>query len=375
MKRKKEVSYLGYLALKKVDTMFRFSRTVKDHCKLHIRLYKHHLSCQEKVPHLPIMAKEVIQFLSPQNDDVLIDMTLGAGGHTQLLLNSASNVKIFGLDRDPSAIEYVQRHINDFPGLTPLQGKFSDLPKLLEQRGVKKGTIDGMLFDFGCSSMQFDQGERGFSIKHNGPLDMRMDNSVNNTDPTAAEVLACISDDDLAKILRNYGEEKHAKKIARAVIESRYQGVALQTTHDLSQLVASVLESDHRKDKLQRHAHSATKVFQALRIFINNEMNEIDFGMTLAHYYLKVGGKLAALTFHSLEDKLVKRHLLGNVCDSTANVDSMKYVDSNPCNESIHVVNPRWKQTTKHVITPSEDEVLANPRSRSAKLRTAIKMK
>jgi receptor-type tyrosine-protein phosphatase gamma len=333
----------------------------------------------EQAPHTPVMLNEVLKYLDPSDDKIFIDMTFGAGGHSTELLKSAPNIKVFGLDRDLVACNYAKNLANTFSErLVPLHGKFSELPSLLTKHNIKPGSIDGILFDFGCSSMQFDQAERGFSISKNGPLDMRMDNSVDSTDPTAAKVLATLQEEDLAKIFRIYGEEKQSKKIARAIIEARHSGVFLQTTQDLSNLVTATCGSDHRQDKLQRHAHSATKVFQALRIFINNEVNEINYAMIVAHYYLKMNGRMVTLTFHSLEDKIVKRHIHGNVIDNAINPQSLKYTDMSKYynqEDMANLMEPVWKQLNKHVLTPSEEEIIINPRSRSAKLRAAVKIK
>jgi 16S rRNA (cytosine(1402)-N(4))-methyltransferase len=166
-----------------------------------------------------------------------------------------------------------------------------------------------------------------------------------------------------------YGEERLAKKIARAIVEARYQNIFMRTSKDLSTLVADVCGFDHRLDKMQRHAHVATKVFQALRILVNNELNEINYGMLLAQHYLKKGGRLVTLTFHSLEDKVVKRHLLGNVTEFMANTVAPRFEDTEAPPDTC------WKQLHKHVMVPPEEEIWVNPRSRSAKMRVAEKVK
>lgn len=195
--------------------------------------------------------------------------------------------------------------------------------------------------------------------------------------PTAADVLAKASEEDIYKILKYYGEEKQARKIARAVIEARYLFKNLTTTQDLADLVESVCSDENRIDMLQRKSHVATKTFQALRIFVNNELNEINYGMVLAHKYLKIGGRLVTISFHSLEDTIVKRHLTGNIFENTANTLPLKYcspsfeIDSNLMKG---VMDKKWKMLEKHVIVPKLEEIEKNPRSRSAKLRAAIKL-
>ncbi|KAI4468912.1 s-adenosyl-methyltransferase mraw [Holotrichia oblita] len=284
------------------------------------------------------------------------------------------------LDRDPYTQLHMQNLGNNFPGqLTPLLGRFSELPALLNNNGVQQNSIDGILFDFGCSSMQFDEADRGFSLSKDGPLDMRMDGNRFPDLPTAAEILAKANELDLARILKVYGEEKQAKKIARAIVEARYLFRNLNTTGELADLVDSVCnEQAIRVDKLHRKAHNATKTFQALRIFVNNELNEINYGLLLAHKYLKIGGRLVTISFHSLEDTIVKRHLMGNLIENIPNEVPLKYLNcSTSASKDVleKVMEANWKCLHKHVILPTEEEVENNPRSRSAKLRAAVKLK
>ncbi|XP_063231343.1 probable methyltransferase-like protein 15 homolog [Bacillus rossius redtenbacheri] len=338
-----------------------------------------HPTTSDKELHVPVMAKEVIESLQPESGQVLIDMTFGAGGHSLKLLQSAPNITLITLDRDPVAHDIAQNLARGFPGqVVPLLGKFSEVPELLSAHGIEQNCVDGILFDLGCSSMQFDVAERGFSISKNGPLDMRMDGARGGDVPTAADVLAQADEEDLARIFKVYGEEKKAKKIARAVIEARYTFKKLETTSELSELVAAVCGGDHRLDKLQRHSHAATKTFQALRIFVNNEVNELNYAMIIAQAYLKPLGRLVTLTFHSLEDRIVKRHLSGNVSENAVNPLPLRYSNPSLCHDQETVsclFESCWQPVHKHVLTPSDDEVEANPRSRSAKLRAAIKMK
>lgn len=330
-------------------------------------------------PHIPVMAAETLKFLKPQNHELFLDMTFGAGGHTREILKVAPNAKIIALDRDPVAHEMALALSKQYPDqIYPMLGKFSELPDKLNQLNVNQQSIDGIIFDFGCSSMQFDEGSRGFSISRNGPLDMRMDRDRFPDTPSAADILAKIDEGDLARILKVYGEEKHAKKIARAIVETRYSIKKIETTKELADVVQFCLGSGtFRLDKLQRHSHPATKTFQALRIFVNNELNEINYAMILAQRYLKIGGKMVAITFHSLEDTIVKRHVMGNVLNDMANKLPLKY-----CSHTIsydhdameNVMKTCWHQMTKHVVLPSDDEVENNPRSRSAKLRAVIRV-
>lgn len=333
----------------------------------------------EKLPHLPVMADEVLRYLKPEGSQLILDMTFGAGGHSQRILEAAPNVQLLALDRDPTAYNYATNLSEKYPSqVVPLLGRFSELPELLKSKNIRHNSIDGILFDFGCSSMQFDTACRGFSVSKNGPLDMRMDGVRFPDMPTASDVLERAREEDLYKILKVYGEEKNARKIARAIVESRYLFKSLSTTEELAALVDAVCSENYRLDKLQRHAHTATKTFQALRIFVNNELNEINYGLLLAHRYLKLGGRLVTITFHSLEDTIVKRHILGNMINNTISPLPLKYsshtlnIDGNIVKE---VIEPNWRNLCKHVVVPSEEEVEINPRSRSAKLRAAIRLK
>ncbi|XP_031631343.1 probable methyltransferase-like protein 15 homolog [Contarinia nasturtii] len=329
-------------------------------------------------PHIPVMAKEVIKALKPESDKTYIDMTFGAGGHTKKILESAPDIKVIALDRDPDARKYMDAVSGMYPNqVIPLCGRFSELPSLLDSINVHADSIDGILFDFGCSSMQFDQPERGFAISADGPLDMRMDKNRYPDEPTAADVLATIDENDLAKIIKVYGGEKKAKKIARTIIDVRHALTPIRTTWELARIVASCFDDHFHMDQMNRPMHNATKTFQALRIFVNNELNEINYGIQCAEKYLKSNGRLVTITFHSLEDTIVKRHIQGQVIQGLANSIALKYVSQLAIceKESIEkIMKSNWKPLYKHVIVPSLKEIDLNPRSRSAKLRAAIKI-
>ncbi|XP_055858950.1 probable methyltransferase-like protein 15 homolog [Episyrphus balteatus] len=326
-------------------------------------------------PHIPVLFEETINYLDAGPSKVFIDMTFGAGGHSRGILQKAPDATIYALDRDPIAHEHSKQLAAEYPAgqIIPLLGKFSDLPQLLKERNVKQGTFDGIVFDLGVSSMQFDESERGFSHSKNAFLDMRM----GHEQITAAEFLAKIDEPDLAKILRVYGGEKAAKRIARTIVESRSTIGKTETTKQLADLVASSVSQTYRVNKLQRRSHVATLTFQAIRIFLNNELNEINYGMILAQRYLKKGGRLVIITFHSLEDTIVKRHINGNIIEGMANPVPLKYsghdmVHDQDVMESL--AEKTWKQLHKHVIVSSEKEVSENARSRSAKLRAVEKI-
>ncbi|XP_015440150.1 PREDICTED: probable methyltransferase-like protein 15 homolog [Dufourea novaeangliae] len=331
----------------------------------------------ENTSHLPVMVNEVLEYLEPLSGKTFVDMTFGAGGHSIKILQTSPNVKIFALDRDPVAHEFAHKLSEKYPGqVIPLLGRFSELPQLLCQHKVEKNSIDGFLFDFGCSSMQFDVAQRGFSLSKNGPLDMRMDGFRCPEEPTVADVLERVTEIDLIHILRVYGEEKKAKKIARAIVETRYNFRSLKTTEELATLIESVV-NEKRLDRLGRFAHCATKTFQALRIFVNNELNEINYGIIVAASYLKTNGRLVTISFHSLEDTVVKRHISGNIQHFVANRVPLKYADCSKqfsADEIDSIMKSPWKMLHKHVITPTPEEIEENPRSRSAKLRAISKV-
>ncbi|KAG7302763.1 hypothetical protein JYU34_012726 [Plutella xylostella] len=343
-------------------------------------LLRRHFSAQaqEYRDHTPVMLNESIKHLNPLDNELYIDMTFGAGGHSRKILETA-DCKLITLDRDPVAYEKSKLLADEFPNrVTPLLGRFSELPALLKDKGIKQSSVDGILFDFGCSSMQMDTGERGFSVSKNGYLDMRMDAGRDPNQITAREVLATANEHELYKIFKIYGEEKKAAKIAQTIIQARYMFKNIDTTHELVDVVNSVCPDEVRLDKLQRPQSNATKVFQALRIFVNNELNEMNYGMVLAKYYLKINGRLVTICFHSLEDTIVKRHIAGNLVNEVANPVPLKYLSPMLVQDQQtidHFLSTPWKQLVKHVEVPTEEEVDRNPRSRSARLRAALKIK
>lgn len=329
--------------------------------------------------HTPVMVPEVLTYLSPSKNDTFIDMTFGSGGHTKALLETEPTLKVICLDRDPLAYAKAVELSKEYPDrIVPCLGRFSELPDILNKLDIRKRSINGILFDFGCSSDQLDTAERGFAISKNGPLDMRMDADRFPKSLTALDVIKKADEIDLGKIFKIYGEEKLAKKIARAVVEARYSFRELKTTQDLAQLVTEISSSDKRMDKLRRPSHIATKIFQALRIFVNNELNEINYGMVLADWFLKVGGRLVTLSFHSLEDRIVKQYLIGTAEHATQCPLPLEYSSRLLTYDDAvmdNVKSTNWMPLTKHVVVPSEEEVTQNPRSRSAKLRAAVKIK
>lgn len=334
----------------------------------------------DRAPHTPVMCKETLEYLKPKPGDTIIDMTFGAGGHSKKILESVPGVKIFALDRDLIAMKFVKELAEKYPGqVIPLVGRFSELPQLLKEYKIKKNSIDGILFDFGCSSMQFDSPERGFMISKNGPLDMRMDGLRCPDEPTAADVIARADERDLYHIIKYYGEDKRARRIARALVEARYTFRNLRTTQELAKFIESLFPNEMGVDRLGRFQHTATKTFQALRIFVNNELNEINHGIVIAEKLLKIHGRLITIAFHSLEDTIVKRHLCGNVTDCAANQLPLRYSNYGKvwtCKEDImELTSSPWVMLHKHILTPCDEEINSNPRSRSAKFRAIAKIK
>ncbi|KAJ8674100.1 hypothetical protein QAD02_005362 [Eretmocerus hayati] len=341
---------------------------------------KQNLQNDTKKPHTPVMLAETVKFLEVKPGDTVIDMTFGAGGHSKKILETVPNIKIFALDRDSVAHQYAKQLAECYPGqVIPLLGRFSELPKLLKSHRVRENSIDGILFDFGCSSMQFDTPERGFMLSKNGPLDMRMDGSRCPNEPTAADVLARADERDLYHIIKYYGEDKRARKIARALIEARYSFRSLKTTQELAKLIESLFPSDVAFDKLGRFQHPSTKTFQALRIFVNNELNEINHGIVIAEKLLKINGRMITIAFHALEDYIVKGHLSGNITDSVSSTLPFKYKNYGKVFETMEEVTKLtespWLMLHKHVLVPKDEEVEMNPRSRSAKFRAIAKIK
>jgi 16S rRNA (cytosine1402-N4)-methyltransferase len=280
--------------------------------------------------HIPVLAREVLEGLSLKPNETVIDGTLGAGGHAALMLEAVSpNGKLVGFDRDGRNIEISKKNLERFgERLSAINDSFANM----ETYGLQ---ADAILLDLGFSSMHVDDAKRGFSFMYDGPLDMRYDL---RGDITAADIVNSWSRDDLATLFRRYGEEPKAQIIAKAITEARKEKKFV-TTLDLADVVAAVVP---RRGKL----HPATFVFQALRIAVNDELGELEKGLQAAEKVLKAGGRIAIITFHSLEDRIVKQFFKESSVLETV---------------------------TKKPLVPGRTEVLDNPRSRSAKLRIAKK--
>ncbi|XP_036734957.1 12S rRNA N4-methylcytidine (m4C) methyltransferase isoform X1 [Manis pentadactyla] len=336
--------------------------------------------------HIPVMVDEVVHCLAPQKGQIFLDMTFGSGGHTRAILQKESDITLFVLDRDPTAYAIAEQLSEFYPKqIRAMLGQFSEAEALLMKAGVQPETLDGVLLDLGCSSMQLDAPERGFSLRKDGPLDMRMDGGRYPDMPTAADVVNALDQQALASILRTYGEEKHAKKIASAIVQAR-SIYPITRTQQLASIVAGAFPPSAtyaRKDALQRSSHIATKAFQAFRIFVNNELNELYTGLKTAQKFLRPGGRLVALSFHSLEDRIVKRFLLGisiterfNLSVRQKVIQTLQLGSSHDNKERVSIGRAplMWKLIHKKVLTPEDQDIQDNPRGRSAKLRAAIKL-
>jgi 16S rRNA (cytosine1402-N4)-methyltransferase len=298
--------------------------------------------------HIPVMLEEVLAVLAPRDDAIYVDATFGGGGYTTALLERA-RCTVYAIDRDEDAIARGRTLKDRFGGrLTLMHGRFSEMEALLADHGVSKA--DGVAFDLGVSSFQFDEAERGFSFSHDGPLDMRMDVG---RDESAADLVNTLSQSELASILRDFGEEKRAQAVARAIIAAR----PITRTSELAAIVERTV------GRGAQAIHPATRTFQALRIAVNDELGEIERGLDAAECVLNPKGRLAVVSFHSLEDRIVKRFLTER--SGRASRGSRHAPAQAPSGE------PTFEVTGKQPRMPEEKEVRANPRSRSARLRWA----
>jgi 16S rRNA (cytosine1402-N4)-methyltransferase len=298
-------------------------------------------------PHVPVLVKEVIAALALEEGDTAVDGTFGAGGYTRAMLAAGAG-RVIGFDRDPDAIEVGGSLVPD-PRLTLVNERFSLMDRVLAERGI--GPVDAIALDIGVSSMQLDRAERGFSFQADGPLDMRMSKSG----LTAAEFLNSADEAEIARVLRDYGEEPRARAIARAIVASR----PVERTAELAAIVRRAAGF-----RPGQKADPATRTFQAIRIHLNAELDELEQGLAAAERSLRPGGRLAVVTFHSLEDRIVKRFFRERSGGTPAGSRHRPaLVDPNA---------PTFERVAKPV-SPSERELAGNPRARSARLRSAVR--
>ncbi|MGA8840212.1 MAG: 16S rRNA (cytosine(1402)-N(4))-methyltransferase RsmH [Candidatus Aquilonibacter sp.] len=283
--------------------------------------------------HVSVLLDAAIDYLAIRPDGTYVDATFGAGGHSKAILSHLQTGRLIALDADPDAIARAQA-ISD-PSFTFVHANFSELRRVLNDCGVEQ--VDGVLFDLGVSSMQLDNAERGFSFRDSAPLDMRMNPYRGRS---AYDILTTASERELADIFFMYGEERAARRIAHAIVERRTAGKLPKTTFEFAQFVSGVV---HRPGKRER-IHPATRVFQALRIAVNDELDVLREGLVAAVDTLRAGGRIVAISFHSLEDRIVKHTFRGDA---------------------------RLEILTKKPLVPDAREMAENPRARSAKLRAS----
>ena len=301
--------------------------------------------------HTPVLIDEVVQALAIQDGDTVVDGTFGAGGYARALLGAGAG-RVIGFDRDPDAIAEGAALVPDAIGsgrLTLIEERFSQMDRVLAERGI--GLVDSIALDIGVSSMQLDRADRGFAFSLDGPLDMRMSKSG----LTAAEFLNQADEAEIARILKDYGEEPRARSIARAIAAAR----PIERTAELAAIVrrAAGFRAGQKSDP-------ATRTFQAIRIHLNAELDELEAGLAAAERALKPGGRLAVVTFHSLEDRIVKlflRHRSGGAPAGSRHRPAL-----------VDPPEPTFERVAKPV-SPSERELAANPRARSARLRSAVR--
>lgn len=296
-----------------------------------------------KIGHVPVLVREVLATLEPRPGGAYLDCTVGGGGHAEAILEAAGPPsRVVGIDRDPEAIAVARERLGRFGDRVRLvQGDFRELPRLISE--LRLEGFDGVLFDLGISSLQLDDPSRGLRFSVEGPLDMRMDRESGGL--AARELLHELSEMDLTRIIREYGEERWARQIARGIVNARRQG-SLETTRDLAAVVARAIP----RRFWPRRIHPATRTFQAVRIAVNQELTGLEEALEVATGHLNPGGRIAVISFHSLEDRVVK-HLFRRLAAPGA--------------------VPGVRIITRRPVTPSPEERAQNPRARSAKLRGA----
>ena len=308
--------------------------------------------------HSPVMLNEVIAALNPRDGAIYVDGTFGGGGYSRALLEAAQ-CRVWGIDRDPDACARGDRLAAEFDGrLTMLTGCFGDMAALLASEKVD--SVDGVALDLGVSSIQVDRAERGFSFREDGPLDMRM----SREGPSAADIVNAEAEAPLADIIYRYGEERRSRRIARAIVKAR-DDAPITRTSQLAHIVRHCYPPVASASKT-KSIDPATRTFQALRIYVNDELGELARGLQSAEILLSEGGRLAIVSFHSLEDRLVKTYLRER---SGGTPHASRHVPRTDSNSPA----PSFSLAVRRATRPSKGEVADNPRARSARLRTAIR--
>ena len=305
--------------------------------------------------HRPVLLRETIESLAVERGGLFVDCTVGLGGHSEAILQASSDVQVLGIDRDGEALEVARERLAEFGGrFRAVRADFRELTRVLATAEVK--AVRGILADLGVSSLQLDSPSRGFSFRHEAPLDMRMDMSSGET---AAELLGRLSEVEIARLIFEYGEERHSRRIARRIVERREAGEPVTSTTELARLVERAIGGKKRR------IHPATRTFQALRIAVNRELEGLDQFVADAIDALEPHGRFAVISFHSLEDRIIKRTLLklSGRCQCPPRLPQCAC----GARTTIEIL-------TRRPLTPTEDEIAENPRARSAKLRVAAKL-
>src|ERR1044071_4959834 len=310
-----------------------------------------------EAPHRPVLLFEAVEMLNPARGGLFVDATLGLGGHSEAILEASSDTRVLGIDRDREAIRLASERLARFgTRFRAAHGNFREISRILDEAGETEAS--GVLADLGVSSLQFDTPERGFSFRHDAPLDMRMDAA--GGEETAAALLGRLSEVEIARIIFEYGEERNSRRIARRIVERRERGEPVRTTRDLAELVERAAGPGK-----QRRIHPATRTFQALRIAVNRELEGLDEFVSDAVDLLEPEGRLAVISFHSLEDRIIKRTFskLSGHCQCPPRLPECK------CGARRVV-----EILTRRPVTPKPSEIAENPRARSAKLRACQKL-
>ena len=308
-------------------------------------------------PHRPVLLEETLKLLAPERGGLFVDCTVGLGGHSEAILKSSPDSRVIGMDLDPAALAYSRQRLAPFGDrFRAFQANFRAINAVLQQADERDP--NGVLADLGVSSMQFDSPERGFSFRFDAPLDMRMDPG---TGATAADLLQQLPESEIARIIFEFGEERHSRRIARRIVERREQGKPITTTTELADLVRHAA-GGHKRQQI----HPATRTFQALRIAVNNELEGLGEFVESAVDLLIPDGRFAGISFHSLEDRILKRELkrLSGHCECPPRMP----VCSCGARKIVEVL-------TRRPVAPGDQEIDENPRARSAKLRACRKLK
>jgi len=308
-------------------------------------------------PHRPVLLFETVGLLAPERGGLFVDATLGLGGHSEAILEASADARVLGIDRDREALRLASERLSRFrTRFRAAHANFREIKRLMLEAGETQAS--GILADLGVSSLQFDTPGRGFSFRHDAPLDMRMD--AGGDEETAAELLERLPEEEIARLIYEYGEERRSRRIARWIVERRERGEPLKTTGELAELVARAV--GHKRGE---RVHPATRTFQALRIAVNQELEGLEAFLETAVDLLQAQGRLAVISFHSLEDRAVKRTLrrLAGQCECGPRAPRCEC----GARRAVEIL-------TRRPLVASEQEVSENPRARSAKLRACLKL-